>query len=100
MWFIKGKRQVIELKRRAQEKRARQMVTRPEPTIIWQLRWLELHCRQKGRERKSGQQGSEGVASLQRAFYTQLIHKTPRMRGTTCGRTVDRLCIVCNHPTW
>ncbi|WP_156382561.1 hypothetical protein [Acidovorax sp. Leaf160] len=34
MWFINEKRQVIELKRRAQEKRARQMATRPEPTII------------------------------------------------------------------
>jgi hypothetical protein len=34
MWFINGKRQVIELKRRAQEKRARRVATRPEPTII------------------------------------------------------------------
>ncbi|RZJ61781.1 MAG: hypothetical protein EON49_04370 [Acidovorax sp.] len=34
MWFINEKRQVIELKRRAQEKRARRMATRPEPTII------------------------------------------------------------------
>ncbi|MDF1484360.1 hypothetical protein PY257_04055 [Ramlibacter sp. H39-3-26] len=33
MWFINGKLQVIELKRRAQEKRARRVVTRPEPTI-------------------------------------------------------------------
>ncbi|GKS75673.1 hypothetical protein AVME950_12275 [Acidovorax sp. SUPP950] len=91
MWFIKGKRQVIELKRSAQEKRARQMVTRPEPTIIWQLRWLELHCRQKGREGKSAREGSEGVAGLQRAFYTQLIHKTLSTSGITCGHTVDHL---------
>ncbi|HVL44137.1 MAG TPA: hypothetical protein VM407_04855 [Acidovorax sp.] len=34
MWFINGKRQVIELKQRAQEKRARRVATRPEPTII------------------------------------------------------------------
>jgi hypothetical protein len=34
MWFINEKRQVIELKRSAQEKRARRMATRPEPTII------------------------------------------------------------------
>ncbi|HEY9208955.1 MAG TPA: hypothetical protein VIP31_07970, partial [Acidovorax sp.] len=34
MCFINGKRQVIELKRRGQEKRARRMATRPEPTII------------------------------------------------------------------
>jgi hypothetical protein len=34
MWFINGKRQVIELKRYAQEKRARRVATRPEPTII------------------------------------------------------------------
>ncbi|MBV7427605.1 MULTISPECIES: hypothetical protein [unclassified Acidovorax] len=34
MWFINGKRQVIELKRSTQEKRARRMATRPEPTII------------------------------------------------------------------
>jgi hypothetical protein len=34
MWFINGKRQVIELKRQAQEKRARRVATRPEPTII------------------------------------------------------------------
>ncbi|KAB2905219.1 MAG: hypothetical protein F9K35_02020 [Burkholderiaceae bacterium] len=33
MWFINEKRQVVELERRAQEKRARQMATRPEPTI-------------------------------------------------------------------
>ncbi|WP_440108010.1 hypothetical protein [Acidovorax sp. BL-A-41-H1] len=34
MWFINGTRQVIELKWGAQEKRARRMATRPEPTII------------------------------------------------------------------
>jgi hypothetical protein len=34
MCFINGKRQIIELKRHAQEKRARRMATRPEPTII------------------------------------------------------------------
>ncbi|WP_298209951.1 hypothetical protein [Acidovorax sp.] len=34
MLFINGKRQVIELKRRPQEKRARRVATRPEPTII------------------------------------------------------------------
>ncbi|MBU0746124.1 MAG: hypothetical protein KKB95_06050 [Gammaproteobacteria bacterium] len=34
MWFINEKRQVIELKQCAQEKRARRMATRPEPTII------------------------------------------------------------------
>jgi len=34
MWFINEKRQVIELKRRTQEKRARRVATRPEPTII------------------------------------------------------------------
>jgi hypothetical protein len=34
MCFINRKRQIIELKRRGQEKRARRMATRPEPTII------------------------------------------------------------------
>ncbi|MFT4242724.1 MAG: hypothetical protein QM569_10615 [Acidovorax sp.] len=34
MWFINEKRQVIELKRRTQEKRARRVATRPEPTIF------------------------------------------------------------------
>jgi hypothetical protein len=38
MWFINGKRQTVEGGKGTQEKRARRVATRPEPTInLWQL---------------------------------------------------------------
>jgi hypothetical protein len=65
---------VIELKREGQEKRARRVTTRPEPTIFWQLRKLELHCRQKGLDGKPQTLGMVVVATQQHEFYTQVIH--------------------------
>ncbi|MDH4465358.1 MAG: hypothetical protein QE290_15140 [Acidovorax sp.] len=55
MWFINGTRQVIELKWGAQEKRARRMATRPEPTIIGNCESWSFIVGKKG---ESGSQSS------------------------------------------
>jgi len=64
MWFINGIGQVFELRGSWQEKRARQTSDAPWTNNLWQLRWLGLHCRQKGSPgyaRRSAPQSSSGL---------------------------------------
>jgi hypothetical protein len=86
---------VIELKREGQEKRARRVTTRPEPTIFWQLRKLELHCRQKGPDEKPQTLREAVVATQQHLFYQQLIHsfQNPRTDNmwAICGSSAKPL---------
>ncbi|WP_157982650.1 hypothetical protein [Simplicispira lacusdiani] len=85
MWFINENRQVFELPGGTQEKRARRLMTRPEPTIFGNCDWLELHCRQKAGKKKAVSQPSRVVAGRQQVFYPQLINILDAKQRTTCA---------------
>jgi hypothetical protein len=92
MWFINENRQMFELPGSTQEKRARRLVTRPEPTIFGNCDWLELHCRQKAVQKKTEPQSLRGVAGWQQEVYPQFINKPDLLERTSCARPVDHLC--------
>ena len=87
------------------------MRTRPEPTIIGNCDWLELHCRQKvwGAKSKKLLQGK--VARQQQKVMHRLVTILRISSCTTCGWPVEQLwgsfCIpyggfftypyICNH---
>jgi hypothetical protein len=52
------------------------MVTRPETNNHWQLRRLELHCRQKGLKAKPQKRLQGVVATQQQLSYSQLINNS------------------------
>jgi hypothetical protein len=86
MCFINGKRQIIELKRRGQEKRARRMATRPEPTIIGNCEGWSFIVGKKPAPMTSPPPQARRVAAVQQAFYTQLIHSQhPNNMGQLVG---------------
>ena len=68
------------------------MRTRPEPTFFWQLRKLELHCRQKVPGSQSQKSARHVVASPQQSTYTQLINNLVRI---TSGQLVGDLWTAC-----
>jgi hypothetical protein len=51
-------------------------VTRPETNNHWQLRRLELHCRQKAPKAKPQKHPLGVVATQQQLFYSQLINNS------------------------
>ena len=67
-------------------------MTRPEPTIYWQLRWLGLHCRQKAQRVQDRKSPKRVVAVQQQGFYTQLINNLNAQRS---GQLVGDLWTDC-----
>ncbi|CAN7499731.1 hypothetical protein LJR129_003455 [Acidovorax sp. LjRoot129] len=88
MWFINGKRQVIELKRSPQEKRARRMATRPEPTIIGNCdSWSFIVGKKPAR--KSPHECIEGELP---GCNSEIIHSLSTINTAT---TLDNLWVSC-----
>jgi hypothetical protein len=95
MCFINGKRQVIELKRRGQEKRARRMATRPEPTIIGNCEgWNFIVGKMPASMSPEPHMGS-ALLQCNKHFTHSLFTTGIRATWTTCGLAVDQLCM--NH---
>ena len=82
---------MIELIWFGQEKRARRIRTRPEPTIIGNCDWLGLHCRQKVWRAKPKKSLEGKVASQQQKLIHRLITILGISTCTTCGWPVEQL---------
>ena len=65
------------------------MKTRPEPTIIWQLRKLELHCRQKVLHSQPENSKKNRVAGPQQKSYAQDINTPEDSRLNQRGKNCD-----------
>jgi len=63
-------------------------MTRPETNNHWQLRRLELHCRQKALNAKPPKRQSGEVATQQQLSYSQLINNSK-------GEVLYNLWVIC-----
>ena len=63
-------------------------MTRPETNNHWQLRRLELHCRQKAPNAKPRKHLTDVVATQQQLSYSQLINNSN-------GRVLYNLWVIC-----
>lgn len=63
-------------------------MTRPETNNHWQLRRLELHCRQKALKAKPSKHHLGVVATQQQLFYSQLINNSK-------GEVLYNLWAIC-----
>jgi hypothetical protein len=91
MCFINGKRQVIELKRRGQEKRARRMATRPEPTIIGNCEGWSFIVGKMPASMSPKPRMASALLQRNKHFTHSLFTSSIRAAWTTCGLAVDEL---------
>jgi len=83
---------VFEFKRCNDIKKGASRLDAPWTNNLWQLRKLELHCRQKARSVQCPNQAGSVVVEPPHVFYPQLHHRTgcPSM-----GQLVGDLWKVC-----
>ncbi|MBK9575202.1 MAG: hypothetical protein IPO43_22215 [Rhodoferax sp.] len=82
---------MIELKRGSQEKRARRILTRPEPTIFGNCDSWNFIVGKKGTAYSPKTNNKAKLRGNNMKFIHSLLTIKAKEAWTTCGRTVERL---------